>query len=515
LKRFRGTQSGVRSPGSSARHGLKWAPEWTWSGADGVIVDTRAPQAAEVRLRAGRVEIEWTEEVDPQSANTTVTIDGAQTGWELLEDRYTLRSILGVSPLAHTVTITPGIADLSGKGSLLPLTVDFAAGAADRLGYRRADPTEIPTSSAANLYGFHGHEVDPATGLVYMRNRWYDPAMGRFVAADPLGYVDGPSAYGFGTNDPANRSDPMGLAVYAFDGTWNDAQTMKNPTNVTKLARAYRGGDIYYRHGVGVRDYPLLGGASGFGGRARLELMLHDLASAFQKGDREIVVLGFSRGAALARTFVNMIAKHGVPDLSSAERVLSHRTKDGDPVYRTIYRRWYRNVRVRFLGIFDTVGSFGLPGNSVDVGYDLGIPANVDIVRHATARHEFRKGFPLTSVIDPRCPDDPRIVEEAFFGAHSDVGGGYDDNDWLAHSPLNWMWSEMRAAGLNVAPLSEADRVLVPTDQQHLFAHDPMSTLEDPTSIVAWVETAQVPRRLIVDGGTLREVYASRNACVR
>ncbi|MBZ0143381.1 MAG: RHS repeat-associated core domain-containing protein, partial [Rhodocyclaceae bacterium] len=206
-------------------HGRKWpvltrrqmagfevsTEEWTWSGAGEVIVDTSAPQVAEVRLRAGRVEIEWTEEVDPQSANTKVTIDGAQTGWELLPDRYTLRSILGVSPLAHTVAITPGITDLSGKGSLLPLTVDFAAGAADRLGYRRADPTEIPTSSAANLYGFHGHEVDPATGLVYMRNRWCDPAMGRFVTADPLGYVDGPGTYAFGGNSPFNYSDPLGL----------------------------------------------------------------------------------------------------------------------------------------------------------------------------------------------------------------------------------------------------------------------------------------------------------------
>ncbi|KAB2964031.1 MAG: RHS repeat-associated core domain-containing protein [Thermoanaerobaculia bacterium] len=181
-----------------------------------MIVDTRAPQVAEVRLRAGRVEIEWAEEVDPQSANTTVTIDGAQTGWELLPDRYTLRSILGVSPLAHTVAITPGITDLSGKGSLLPLTVELPAGAADRLGYRRADPTEIPTSSAANLYGFHGHEIDPATGLVYMRNRWYDPDMGRFVTADPLGYVDGPGTYQIAGGDPINKSDPLGL--YAEGG---------------------------------------------------------------------------------------------------------------------------------------------------------------------------------------------------------------------------------------------------------------------------------------------------------
>src|SRR5690606_30981618 len=54
-------------------------------------------------------------------------------------------------------------------------------------------------------------ELDPATGLVYMRNRWYDPQMGRFITADPLGYVDGPSAYGFAGGDPANSSDPFGL----------------------------------------------------------------------------------------------------------------------------------------------------------------------------------------------------------------------------------------------------------------------------------------------------------------
>jgi RHS repeat-associated protein len=113
------------------------------------------------------------------------------------------------------VAITPGITDLSGKNSPLPLTVAFPAGPADRLGYRRADPTEIPTSSAANLYGFHGHEVDPATGLVYMRNRWYDPAMGRFVTADPLGYVDGPGTYAFAGGDPANSSDPLGLYAEA------------------------------------------------------------------------------------------------------------------------------------------------------------------------------------------------------------------------------------------------------------------------------------------------------------
>jgi RHS repeat-associated protein len=49
------------------------------------------------------------------------------------------------------------------------------------------------------------------TGFVYMRNRYYDPELGRFISADPLGYVDGPSLYGFAGNTPYNSSDPMGL----------------------------------------------------------------------------------------------------------------------------------------------------------------------------------------------------------------------------------------------------------------------------------------------------------------
>jgi hypothetical protein len=37
--------------------------------------------------------------------------------------------------------------------------------------------------------------------------------MGRFVSPDPLGYVDGPSMYGFAGNDPVNLSDPTGQSL--------------------------------------------------------------------------------------------------------------------------------------------------------------------------------------------------------------------------------------------------------------------------------------------------------------
>ena len=61
-------------------------------------------------------------------------------------------------------------------------------------------------------FGYQGLPRDPETGLIYFRNRYYDPELGRFISADPKGYVDGPSMYAFEEDDPANGSDPLGFA---------------------------------------------------------------------------------------------------------------------------------------------------------------------------------------------------------------------------------------------------------------------------------------------------------------
>jgi len=50
-------------------------------------------------------------------------------------------------------------------------------------------------------------------GLMYRRNRYYDPTTGRFTQEDPLGLGGGMNAYGFGNGDPVNFSDPFGLCV--------------------------------------------------------------------------------------------------------------------------------------------------------------------------------------------------------------------------------------------------------------------------------------------------------------
>ncbi len=67
--------------------------------------------------------------------------------------------------------------------------------------------------SYGNPLSFTGRRFDDSSGLIYCRNRYYSPSLGRFVSRDPAGYQDKQlnlSAYIL--NNPANGLDPFGLA---------------------------------------------------------------------------------------------------------------------------------------------------------------------------------------------------------------------------------------------------------------------------------------------------------------
>jgi len=51
-----------------------------------------------------------------------------------------------------------------------------------------------------------------------MRNRYYDPATGRFTQEDPIGLAGGLNLYGFAGGDPINFSDPFGLCPPELTG---------------------------------------------------------------------------------------------------------------------------------------------------------------------------------------------------------------------------------------------------------------------------------------------------------
>jgi RHS repeat-associated protein len=66
-----------------------------------------------------------------------------------------------------------------------------------------------------NLDGYTGHIKDKATGLNYMQARYYDPALGRFLSIDPVGFMPSRpgqfNRYSYTYNDPINLTDPTGM----------------------------------------------------------------------------------------------------------------------------------------------------------------------------------------------------------------------------------------------------------------------------------------------------------------
>ena len=161
----------------------------------------------------------------------------------------------------------------------------------------------------------------------------------------------------------------------------------------------------------------------------------------------------------MAREFANMIHELGIP-----ETVRCNKRSDAE-----LYCGTGKTIKpdVDFLGIYDTVASFGLGGNDINYGYDLSIPPNVTQVRHAIAANEHRTFFPLESIrTHMGDPLSPSWIERAFRGAHSDVGGGYKDAR-LSRAPLVWMWQEMRDSGIEIGPLMGLEREVDPTFPLH------------------------------------------------
>jgi hypothetical protein len=287
--------------------------------------------------------------------------------------------------------------------------------------------------------------------------------------------------------------DVVHLSFY-FDGTGNNrfaddaAQKWSNVARLFFAARDDKSNGIYriYLAGVGTRynasrnwaerfdswfEDKTLGNAGGFGGDRRLDGGEGQMSDALEKvllanarleggkakkiadknenegfaklsealGNHRLIkainfsVFGFSRGAALARAFTNRVSEQ--MQWAGASQYKYHGV----------------DARINFLGVFDTVASFGLPGTNWGgwKSKDLTIPPHVESCHHYAAGHELRFSFPVDLVRDRGLYHGNKL-EKVYPGVHSDVGGGYESGkqgrtDLLSRVPL----ADMQVAAID------------------------------------------------------------------
>ncbi len=278
----------------------------------------------------------------------------------------------------------------------------------------------------------------------------------------------------------------MKRLVICCDGTWQRLYSGAL-TNVALTARAVAPRDdkgnpqiVYYSEGVGAS----LSGLSLWQGMTGADLDDNLLGAwlflnlNYEPGDL-IYLFGFSRGAYTVRSLAGLLRKIGVlrrAHVDKARDALNlYRARDigaDNPEtehFRTAHAiAWPRltapftappfDLRIRYLGLWDTVGALGIPRLlPISIGlnkryqfHDTALSRSVEFARHAVAIDERRAAFAPTlwsnvaAFNTPGAP--PRVSQMWFPGDHGGVGGG--EARGLSNCALMWVLEGADRAGL-------------------------------------------------------------------
>ncbi|MDP2560118.1 DUF2235 domain-containing protein [Psychrobium sp. 1_MG-2023] len=178
-----------------------------------------------------------------------------------------------------------------------------------------------------------------------------------------------------------------------------------------------------------------------------------DLIQHYQQGDC-IYIFGFSRGAAIARRFATLVSDY-------------IETTDKTPI--------------KFLGVFDTVASIGIPNLDNDdkpisdvVFENHTIATSIESALHLLALDEKRTAF-LPTLMN----QEDKVTELWFAGAHADVGGGFW-YDGLSDIALKFMldWIKSNHGNVKLSPVADIDfSVLVAPDGSYKVDEEDLTIL--------------------------------------
>ncbi|KAF8881419.1 WD40-repeat-containing domain protein [Gymnopilus junonius] len=300
--------------------------------------------------------------------------------------------------------------------------------------------------------------------------------------------------------------------VLFIDGTSN--QFGENNTNVVELHNLVLKeiGDhqlTWYQSGIGTYAQPswkswkyfeqVLDNKVDLAIAWNFQGTVHDayewLTDNYQAGDC-IFLFGFSRGAYQVRVLAGMIDKVGLLHKGNKKQIefafeiyedsKSDEVKEGAEhgiSSAEHFKRGFshKNVRVHFVGAWDTVSSIGLVRGKRMLPRTVDGMKHVCYFRHALALDEhtvvhdtaheengelpdehssYRSGTPTTMSSHTVSNETNRHTKEVWFaGTHSDIGGGNVKNEAMdrGRPPLRWMASEAAEAGLR---LEKFDREL-------------------------------------------------------
>lgn len=260
----------------------------------------------------------------------------------------------------------------------------------------------------------------------------------------------------------------MKRLIILCDSSWQEADTPPRPSNVLRLARriAPCAADgthqiMLYTPGPGPAGSFEALGAEGFGAALDAEIQsVYRFLVMNHRPDDELFFFGASRGAYIARSCIGMLRNTGllhrgnaslIPDAYHVYR--THWGPDADNALRFREGRT-REAKVRFLGVWDTVGALGIPLDlfpgfdpSRHAFHDTTLSRIVEHACHALAIDERRAAY--APALWKTRADRTRTEQAWFSGSHADVAGGPREAG-LSLISLAWMIAQAERAGLCV-----------------------------------------------------------------